>query len=235
MSLLQPSLEWMRRPEMLLVLLVWLDSINCETRNSFDKNGKLVFFLFWLLSYPSSRLPILSSSTHSLKGLKADRVSLVSHFYGTIKQTVIMTHSTRILNLLWKHQNPQITHQGILSQLAFERFQFCYHRERINNHRRTRREVVCCSSDTRIHAITGCRNGKLSKWNSIFLFISFSFFCTISIVIEVKLTSSLLTPPLSFYLWGNLELKSLQHKFKINVKWNAFCLPTEAEEMFVSI
>lgn len=158
MSLLQPSLEWMHRTEMLLVLLVWLDSINCEARNSIEKEWKT---RFQLSSNFSSILRLRSFLLQHIpsKG-SPDRVSLVSHFYGTIKQTVIMTHSTKILNLLWKHQNPQITHQAILS-ISFRTFQFCYRRGRINSHRRTRRSCLLFQwHENR-------RNYRLLKWEII--------------------------------------------------------------------
>lgn len=160
MSLLQPSLERMHRTETVgFTLLVWLDSINWEVLfwNSFLSR------LFSSFRCISKRFPF-SSKVHCRRS-----VSRFTFLWNEKANCNHETHSTKTsLNLLWKHQNPQVTHQGILSsQLAPK---FCYHRARIN--RRTRRNVCCCS-DTRILAIIGRRMEWEIQYFCLFLSLLF--------------------------------------------------------------
>lgn len=169
---------------------------------------KRVFFVF---SFSRSFRETISWKKRSLKGLPGQTECLWFHvFQSNHKRTVMMTHSSRTFrpNFLRQHHRNESSnypnHRCIGrrgrrdSQLALKHVFLIIEKRSDKRERKESKPFICWCSVTEIHAIMLHEIGKYCNETGYFVcarFVHGTFhFCTISIVIEVRLTSSHRTP-----------------------------------------
>lgn len=191
----------------LLVFLVWLNSINRNAIHGLGCCTKTCFLLLVLLR-PILSWNYFSRMKRSLKGLPGQteclwfQVLKKSH-----KRTVMMTHSSRTFrpNLLRQHHRNESSNypnhrcRGRRdSQLALKHVFLIIEKRSDKRERKESKPFVCWCSRQKYMQLwfTKLENIVMKLYTFVCArFVHGTFhFCTISIVIEVRLTSSQRTP-----------------------------------------